>query len=259
MAIQLDIKSELPTAIKWTNEHTKQLPFSIAQAMTASAKGITSIPGSKQKSALNGLAQSSKRFLDRPRPQTSTGFFATTANKRTLQVLIEPKSRFKGRDGTERGWNRNRYLSGNIFGGQRAVKAYEVEFAKKSNGTIQPGTRFVPTRFMKLDKFGNPKRTEINRLINNVGTGMRTGNNIFIGQPVGGGRPFGVYKRERQYQLRALFIVDQSQNYTARFPAQRVIEQRVTKTFGAYLRLRLAANVAANVREGRADMRTGLF
>ena len=93
MALQLDIKSELPTAIKWTNEHTKQLPFSIAQAMTASTKGISSIPGFKQKSALNGLAQSSKRFLDRPKPQTQTGFFATTANKRTLQVLITPKTR----------------------------------------------------------------------------------------------------------------------------------------------------------------------
>ena len=33
--IKLDIKSELPTAVKWTNEHTKQLPFSIAQALTA--------------------------------------------------------------------------------------------------------------------------------------------------------------------------------------------------------------------------------
>ena len=38
--IKLDIKSELPQAAKWTNEHTKQLPFSIAQAL-----GLTKIKG----------------------------------------------------------------------------------------------------------------------------------------------------------------------------------------------------------------------
>jgi hypothetical protein len=73
MAITLDIKSELPTAIKWTNEHTKQLPFSISQAMNASVKGLAAIPGSKQKSALNALAVSASRFLDRPKPATASG------------------------------------------------------------------------------------------------------------------------------------------------------------------------------------------
>ncbi len=74
MAIQLDIKSELPKAIKWTDLHTKQLPFSISQAMNASVKGLAVIPGSKQKSALNALAGASRRYLDQPKPQTQTGF-----------------------------------------------------------------------------------------------------------------------------------------------------------------------------------------
>ena len=38
--IKLDIKSELPQAAKWTNEHTKQLPFSIAQAITATSNAV---------------------------------------------------------------------------------------------------------------------------------------------------------------------------------------------------------------------------
>ena len=62
--IKLDIKSELPTAIKWTNEHTKQLGFSVAQALNASVQGSKFIAGSKQKSALNALAGSSRRYLD---------------------------------------------------------------------------------------------------------------------------------------------------------------------------------------------------
>ena len=46
MAIQLDIKSELPTAIKWTNEHTRQLP----QA--------------KQRNAFKALEGASKQYLN---------------------------------------------------------------------------------------------------------------------------------------------------------------------------------------------------
>ena len=250
MAISLDIKSELPTAIKWTNEHTRQLPFSIAQAMTASAKGLAAIPGSKQKSAINALAGSSKRFLDRPKPQTSTGFFATTANKRTLQVLITPK---------DKPWDRNRYLSGNILGGQRAPKPYEIAFAAQSKGQIPSGTRFVPTGAVKPDRYGNVSKANLRKILDNVGSGNRTGSNVFIGKPVGCGRPLGVYRRERCFKLRPLFLVNNSQNYKALFPAVRVIESKVTSTFGVYLRDRLARNVAANVKAGRADTRTGLF
>lgn len=248
MAISLDIKSELPTAIKWTNEHTRQLPFSIAQAMTASAKGLAAIPGSKQKSAINALAGSSRRFLDRPKPQTSTGFFATTANKRTLQVLITPK---------DKPWDRNRYLSGNIFGGQRAPKPYEIAFAAQSKGQIPSGTRFVPTGAIRPDRYGNVSKANLRKILENVNTQGK--NSIMIGTPRGDGRAAGVYRRQASGKLRPLFLVDNSLNYTARFPAVRVIETKVTSTFGIYLRDRLARNVAANVKQGRADMRTGLF
>jgi len=248
MAIQLDIKSELPTAIKWTNEHTRQLPFSIAQAMTASAKGLAAIPGSKQKSAINALAGSSKRFLDRPKPQTSTGFFATTANKRTLQVLITPK---------DKPWDRNRYLSGNILGGQRAPKPYEIAFAAQSKGQIPSGTRFVPTGAVKPDRYGNVSRANLRKILQNVNTQGR--NSVMIGTPTGDSRTAGVYRRQPNGNLRPLFLVDNSLNYKARFPAVRIIETKVQSTFGIYLRDRLARNVAANVKAGRADMRTGLF
>tara|TARA_Y100000004_G_scaffold78547_1_gene88412 strand:- start:36 stop:782 length:747 start_codon:yes stop_codon:yes gene_type:complete len=248
MAITLDIKSELPKAIKWTNEHTKQLPFSIAQAMTAAAKGISSIPGSKQKSAINALQGSAKRFLDQPKPQTAKGFFATTANKRTLQVLITPK---------DKPWDRNRYLSGNILGGQRAPKPYEIAFAARSNGQIQQGSRFVPTGAIKPDRYGNVSKANLNRIINNL---EKTGRGrTMIGRPEGTSKPLGVYRQEAKGRLRPLFLVKPVSNYTAVFPAQRIAEDKIRSVFGLYLRDRLARNVAANVKAGRADMRTGIF
>ena len=248
MAIQLDIKSELPTAIKWTNEHTKQLPFSIAQAMTASAKGISSIPGSKQKSALNALQGSASRFLKQPKPQTAKGFRATTANKRTLRLMILPK---------DKPWDRNRYLSGNILGGQRAPKPYEIAFAARSNGDIQQGSRFVPTGAIKPDAFGNVSKANIRRVINSL---EKTGRGrTIIGRPEGTTKPLGVYRQEARGRLRPLFLVKPVNNYTAVFPAQRIAEDKIRSVFGLYLRDRLARNVSANVKAGRADMRTGIF
>jgi len=58
-AITLDIKSELPKAIRWTDAMTKQLPFAIAKAMTESAK-----------KAQVALKAQTPRYVDRPTPFT---------------------------------------------------------------------------------------------------------------------------------------------------------------------------------------------
>ena len=113
--ITLDVKSELPKGIKWTNEMTKQLPYSAANALNAVVQGSKFIPGSKQKSTLNALAGSSRRYLDRPKPSTQKGFRAIRATKRNLQTTILPK---------DRPYSQNRYLSGSILGGSAAPKDY---------------------------------------------------------------------------------------------------------------------------------------
>ena len=174
MAISLDIKSELPKAIKWTNEHTKQLPFSISQAMNASVSG-RALRQAKQRNAFKALEGASKQYLDRPKLFTSKGFFATTAKKRNLQILVTPK---------DLGGDRERYLSGNILGTTRAVKGNEVEFATLSKGDITRGTKFVPTRHMKKDRYGNVSQSNLVKIVNSVGNTGRTGSNIFIGKPM---------------------------------------------------------------------------
>ena len=243
-SISLDIKSELPTAIRWTNEHTKQLAYSISQALNASAQGSRFIPGSQARSALNALADQSSRFLDRPKPQTSKGFRATVANKTNLSVLITPK---------DKPWSRNRYLSGNILGGARAPKPFEIAFAANSKGNIPSGSRFVPTGAVKPDRYGNVSKSNLNKIVQSIGNDNRTGANVFIGKPLGGARPAGVYRRERTETLRPLFLVDSSVNYTPRFPATRLAQQQVQRTFGAYLRQQLAKNVANAVPSTRGS------
>ena len=249
MAISLDIKSELPKAIKWTDLHTKQLPFSISQAMNASVKGLAAIPGSKQKSALNALAGASRRYLDQPKPQTQTGFFATTAKKRSLVIEIRPKTKFLGKDGGEKGWNRTRYLMGNIDGGRRAPKPFELVFAAQSNNAISTGSFFTPTGAVKPDRFGNVSKSSLRRIIDNIDNTSSKRGSVFVGRNERANTA-GVYRRTK-LGLRPLFLVQPSApTYQAIFPAERVAMAKITSTFGIYLRDRLARNVAAELKRG---------
>lgn len=240
MAIRLDIKSQLPQATKWTNQHTKQLQYSIAEAINASVQGSNKIPGSKQKSALNRLAGSSRRYLDRPKKQTQKGFRATVARKATLTSVIKTK---------DRPYNMGRYIDQNIFGGDRKQK-YDALFVKHSTATNIPGNSvLVPTKAVARDKkHGNITKATINKIITAVGTKNVKGNNIFIGKPTGGNRPAGVYRRDRGNKLKALFIAQPNATYTAIFPAKKEAEDAIQKTFGIYLRRQLQVNVANNLK-----------
>jgi hypothetical protein len=239
MGIRLNIKSELPTAIKWTNQHTKQLPFSIAQAINASVQGSKFIAGSKQKSALNRLAGSSRRYLDRPKKQTQKGFRATVAKKATLTSVIMTK---------DRPYNMGRYLDQNIFGSNRLPK-YDALFVNHPTATNIPGNSIlVPTQAVKRDRYGNITKSTINKIYTAIGTGKHKGNNIFVGKPRGGNRPAGVYRRERNFKLRALFIAQPNATYPAIFPAKKEAENIITRTFGMYLRRQLELNVANNLK-----------
>ena len=239
MAIRLDIKSQLPQATKWTNQHTKQLPFSIAQAINASVQGSKFIAGSKGRSALHVLAVKSRRYLDRPKKQTQKGFRATVARKATLTSVITTK---------DRPYNMGRYLDQNIFGSNRLPK-YDALFVNHSTATNIPGNSIlVPTQAVKRDRYGNITKSTINKIYTAIGTKRITGNNIFVGKPTGGNRPAGVYRRDRGNKLRALFIAQPNATYPAIFPAKKEAENIISRTFGMYLRRQLQVNVANNLK-----------
>tara|TARA_Y100001963_G_scaffold109171_1_gene150901 strand:- start:54 stop:785 length:732 start_codon:yes stop_codon:yes gene_type:complete len=241
--IKLDIRSELPLGIKWTNEHTKQLPFSIAQALTAASKGIAQIPGSKNKSILEDLRRLAEQKLDRPKQQTSKGWFASTANKRTLTTVIKPK---------DKPWNRSRYFIGNIQGGDRPNKWIELQARRL--GRLPSNLDLVPTYNIDRDKFGNPKRGQVKTLFKNVGTGK-----TFIGKPDNSTRPYGIYKVKGS-GLEAKFVAKSSTNYPKPLASlEDKAYARARMVFGKYLRMRLEANVSNEVKLGTADLRVGIF
>ena len=224
--------------------------------MNAAVQGSKFISGSKQRSALQALANQAPRYLDRPKKSTQKGWRATRANKRNLSTTILPK---------DKPYNQQRYLGGSATGGGRAPKDWEAAFVNHPRAINMPkGVQLVPTKAARkkpgVDKFGNFSLKKIQRLYDSVGTSGRTGSNIFIGTPrTPPSRPPGVYRRERNEQLRALFIAVDGVRYGARFPAEKVVGQSIQKDFGIYLRQELAKNVAKNVKAGKADTRTGIF
>ena len=250
--IKLDIQSELPTAIKWTNEHTKQLPYSIANALNTTVQGSNFVPGSKQKSSLKALANQSTTYLDRPKKSTQKGWRATRAKKRDLQTTILPK---------DKPYNQQRYLGGSATGGGRAPKDFGAALMKHPLArNIPGGSRLVPTPAMKRDKYGNVSKTQINKLFDQANTSYYQTNSVFIGKPRGGNRPPGVYRRSNKNRmLTPLFYAVSNVRYGARFPAERIVGQTIQRQFGVNLRQELAKNVAKNVKAGKADTRTGIF
>ncbi len=230
----VDLTSELPLATAWTKEHSRQLPFSVSQALNASIQGSRFIAGSKENSALSALSKMTKAKLDRPKPQTVTGYRATTAKKRALVVDILPK---------DRPFDRRRYLEGNYLGGERVVKPFEIAFAANSRNAIPLGTRFVPTGAVKPDQYGNVRKSQISKILDGLGNTGRTGSNHFIGKPRGGNRPAGVYRRERGHKLRPLFLVDSSVSYQASLTVFTTVTDKLRSTFDLHLRQQLAKNV----------------
>ena len=252
--ITLDIKSELKLAEKWTNEHSKQLAYSVANAMNATVQGSKFISGSKQKSALQLLAREAPSYLKQPKPATQKGWRATRANKRNLSTTILPK---------DRPYNQQRYLGGNVLGGSRAPKDYGVALMKHPLARNMPSNaRLVPTPYWdgKKDKYGNISKTKINKIFEQANTTHYQTNSVFIGKPQGGSRPPGVYLRSnKNKKLRPLFYAVSSVRYGARFPVESLVKRSVQKDFGIYLRQELTKNVAKNVKAGKADRRTGIF
>ena len=250
--IKLEIRSELPRGVKWTNEMTRQLPFSASQALNAVAgnrAGINQIPEAASKGLLADLRRIMNTKLDRPKKQTSEGFYATTAKKTALFVKITPK----GGAGVKT-WDRNRYIVGNIEGGDRPNKWIELEARKL--GSIPSNISLVPTYNVKRDnKHGNPKRTQIRNAFRDVGSGK-----TFIGKPKNSTRPFGIYSVARPGSMKALFIAQSSTSYpTPLAGIERMAYARASRTFGSYLRRALDRNVKARVKQGKADLKTGLF
>ena len=216
--LRIDIKSELPTAIRWTNTMTKQLPFAISQALNS--------VGFDTRTSLKGATRT---YFNNPTRFIENAWLVKKSTKRDLLVTIYPEKK------------RAPYLRANITGGRRGIKPMEVKLQSMQVGNLPRNQRLVPA-VIKQNAQGNVTRATIGRIINNTKTSGR--NSIFIGKPTGDARPAGVYQRAPGGRLRPLFIAVPSATYQPRFPIDEVAQKVIDRRFGQYLRSSLERAVA---------------
>lgn len=225
--LTLDIKSELPKAIRWTDQMTKQLPFAISQALNATAFDT--------RTALNGAT---RQYFDKPNRFTQTAFLVQKTNKRELEAVVYANAQ-QGRD-------RARYLRFGITGGTRPQKGFERKFLAEVSSTarIPSGAQLLPTSLVKLDASGNVTLSTIKRIQKGLQGKARGG--FFIGQPRNNpGLPPGIYRRSREQLFPYFIATDKRASYRPRFPMAEIGQKAAQRRFGVYLRSSLEKALAS--------------
>lgn len=223
--LTLDIKSELPKAIRWTDQMTKQLPFAISQALNATAFD-----------ARVAINSSTRQYFDKPNRFTQSAFFVQRSTKRNLEAVVFAEAA-PGKD-------RARYLKYGIQGGQRVQKGFERKFLSQVVGTrsIPSDAQLVPTGLVKLDASGNVSLATIKRIQKGLSGNARGG--FFVGTPKGGNRPPGIYRRSREQLFPYFIATDTRSRYRPRFPIGEIGQKVVQRRFGIYLRSSLERALA---------------
>jgi len=256
-SITLDIRSELPKAIRWTDAMTKQLPWAIAKAMTESAK--------KSQVALKAQTP---RYVDRPTPFTMNSTFVRYASPKNLEAWVGFK------EFASKGTPAAKYLQAMAGGGVRRQKASERQLV--ASGVLPAGSFIVPTGVtpLKLNAYGNLSGSTYTQVLSRLkalgqqgytanvsgsqrSQSKRSQRDYFVGRP--GGLPLGIYarlgKRPKGGGLprgfHTVFYVTRQPRYEATFPIQKILDNTYRNTFGPHLRAALERELAYQAARGR--------
>jgi len=268
-AITLDIKSELPKAIRWTDAMTKQLPFAIAKAMTESAK-----------KAQVALKAQIPRYVDRPTPFTMNATFVRFASPKKLEAWVGFK------DFASKGTPATKYLQPMIAGGPRRQKSSERQLV--AAGVIPSGSFIMPADVtpLKLNAYGNLSGGIYTQMLSRLkalgeqgytanvsgserSQAKRSDRDYFAGRP--NNKPFGIYARlgkkpkgtggpgtlkggrpvtsNLKRGFHTAFYVTRQPQYKAKFPVPKILDNTYRNTFGPNLRSALERELAYQAKK----------
>lgn len=208
-----------------------QMPFATALAITRTAKILD-----------RELAAELRGELDNPTPYITKGTFSTSASKRSLEATVGI------RDQASRGASPAQYVQEHFSGSARGMKPYEVVL--QSIGALPQGMRAVPGNGIKLDRFGNPNRRDVQEVIGAVRRGIsvfkgkgkrvvRTG--YFIRRPGDARRQAqhlepGVWRRIGSDAVIPVFLFIDEASYRKRFDLRKLGEKVIARDFERELR-----------------------
>lgn len=130
-----------------------QIPFASALAITRTAKILD-----------RELRGELTAELDNPTPYITKATFSTSAKKQDLNATVGI------RDQASRGASPAQYVQEHFSGDNRGLKPYEV--ALQSISALPKGMRAVPGSGIKLDRFGNPNRRDVQEVLGAVRRGI---------------------------------------------------------------------------------------
>lgn len=211
ISVQSNIAQVMPKLEQFTS---RQAPFTIAKALTATAKAVQA-----------ELTQQLPAAFDRPNAFTRRAFAIQAARKDGLTAWVFAKDQ------------QARYLKFGVQGGGRRVKAFEKRVDAQTNADEQAGTgKLVPTRNVRRDSYGGVSLSTIKRITAQGGDGR-----YFIGKPKGAGqnegRGIGIYERmQGGRRIRALMVFSEPKAYRKRLDMQGIGSRVVRARFDNELR-----------------------
>ena len=189
------------------------VPYAASTALTRTA----------QIAAKKDLPDAMRAAFINPTPFTLNSLYVEPSNTATLSARVMVKNV------SSRGVVPEKFLFPEVAGGGRNEKGFEK--ALRYAGWLKAGERAIPGDAAKLDAYGNVSGPTIRSLLSLIMTagarsttrgrdgkrlkkGRKLANDIFIGEPIGGNRPAGIWRREGQ-RIRPLFI------FTSKTPLYR--------------------------------------
>ncbi len=197
----------------------KQLPFATSQALNTTAF-----------STRDALKGASREVFDRPTTFIQNAWRVEKSTKLTLTAIVYPEER------------RRPYLKANILGGLRGTKPFEAKLLGAASSSMAGNARLIPA-VAKRNAQGNVSLAALKSITDKIATTGK--NSVFIGTPLGGNRPPGVYQRAPQGKLRPLFVAQRSASYERRFKIDEIGGKVVQRRFSEYLRSALERAVAS--------------
>lgn len=147
MTINITGLKEVQNLLKGIGE---KAPTVLAKSLTFTAKVVR-----------DGLKEEMQRVFNNPNPWTLNSLRLETATASKLQAAVHNKDEFGMTAG--KGTPAYKYLSPQIFGGERNVKRFEL--ALRYRGVLPPDMYVVPGKYCELDSYGNMSAGQIRQIL----------------------------------------------------------------------------------------------
>lgn len=204
----LSMHFEIKDALKNLEGQKKQLPYATSVAINRTANDVKAAEIAEIKSV-----------IDNPTPYILRGVFIKYSSKSRLEATIYLN------DKASKGTPVAKILAAHVEGGARSAKPFELWLQNK--GYMPNGWKLVPSKDLKLDRYGNISRAKINQIMAGLGNGPNDkGKAFFIMKNV------GIYERGgKKKTVKPVAIFVDAASYKAKYDYVGVGTRTVYKNF----------------------------